>query len=215
MTFEPGVQFTSRGPVAINVLPQLADSAARVRAAQQLRGGPEGRFRRLRGVRRLLVPVLEDAFERSLALAAGMDARGYGRSGTATPAQRRTTGALMIAGLLGVVVGVYAMLDSTAPRLFALPMLALGTALALAGFASAGRRVERTRYRPDRWRAAEVVVALSAESPAEVDALVGRALAAGGARAQDRISDGPMYGWSFLDPDGHQWELIHMDLPAA
>ena len=61
----------------------------------------------------------------------------------------------------------------------------------------------------------EVVVALSAESPAEVDALVGRALAAGGARAQDRISDGPMYGWSVLDPDGHQWEVIHMDLAAT
>jgi predicted lactoylglutathione lyase len=56
----------------------------------------------------------------------------------------------------------------------------------------------------------EVVIALSASSPEEVDALVARALASGGARAQDKISDGPMYGWSFRDPDGHQWELIHM-----
>ena len=63
--------------------------------------------------------------------------------------------------------------------------------------------------------AREVVIALSAASPDEVDDLVGRALAAGGARAQDPVSDGPMYGWSFLDPDGHQWELIHMDLPAS
>jgi energy-coupling factor transport system permease protein len=31
------------------------------------------------------VPVLEDALERSLALAAGMDTRGYGRSGGAPP----------------------------------------------------------------------------------------------------------------------------------
>jgi uncharacterized protein len=58
----------------------------------------------------------------------------------------------------------------------------------------------------------EVVLALSAESPEEVDALVARALASGGAKAQDRIADGPMYGWSFLDPDGHHWELIHMGL---
>ena len=56
----------------------------------------------------------------------------------------------------------------------------------------------------------EVVIALSASSPAEVDDLVGRALAAGGAEAQDQVSDGVMYGWSFLDPDGHHWELIHM-----
>ncbi|WP_436699323.1 CbiQ family ECF transporter T component [Nocardioides sp. BYT-33-1] len=147
--------------VAISVVPQLADSARRVRAAQQLRGGPEGRFRRVRGVRRLLVPILEDSFDRSLALAAGMDARGYGRAGELTAAQRRGTGALIIAGLLGVCVGVYAFLDSTAPRVLALPMLAVGTLVALGGFALAGRRVRRTRYRPDRWRLPEVLVAAS------------------------------------------------------
>ena len=58
----------------------------------------------------------------------------------------------------------------------------------------------------------EVVIALSADSPAEVDDLVERALAAGGAKAQDKLVDGPMYGWSFLDPDGHHWELINMGL---
>lgn len=61
----------------------------------------------------------------------------------------------------------------------------------------------------------EAVIALSAASREEVDALVERALATGGTPAQDRMADGPMYGWSFLDPDGHQWELIHMDLTAA
>jgi len=144
--------------VAITVIPQLADSARRVRAAQQLRGGERGR---VRGLRRLLVPILEDAFERSLSLAAGMDARGYGRSGTATAGQRRTTGALMILGLIGICVGVYAFLDSSAPRLLAWPMLAVGVTAALGGFVLAGRRVHRTRYRPERWRVAEVLVALS------------------------------------------------------
>jgi energy-coupling factor transport system permease protein len=142
--------------VAVSVLPQLAESLQRVRAAQRLRPGVTGR---VRGVRRLLVPVLEDALERSLALAAGMDARGYGRSAGATPAQRRTTGAFMLAGLAGVCIGVYAVLDTTAPRVLALPMLGAGVAAALAGLLSAGRRVGRTRYRPDRWRAAELVVA--------------------------------------------------------
>ena len=61
----------------------------------------------------------------------------------------------------------------------------------------------------------EVVVALSAESAEEVDQLVERALASGGAKAQDKVSDGPMYGWSFRDPDGHHWELIHMDASGA
>ena len=83
--------------VAVTVLPQLADSVRRVRAAQTLRGGDTGR---VRGLRRVLVPVLEDSLERSLALAAGMDTRGYGRSSGATARERRTTGALMLLGLV-------------------------------------------------------------------------------------------------------------------
>ena len=144
--------------VAVTVLPQFADSVRRVRAAQRLRAGASGR---VRGLRRLVVPVLEDALERSLALAAGMDTRGYGRSAGLTATQRRTTGALMITGLCGVCVGVYAVLDRTAPRLLAVPMLVLGLALAVAGLLSAGRRVQRTRYRPDPWRWPETAVAAS------------------------------------------------------
>ena len=72
------------------------------------------------------MPVLEDALERSLALAAGMDSRGYGRAAGADRGQRRRTGALMLVGLLGICVGTYAVLDRTAPRCSAAPMLALG-----------------------------------------------------------------------------------------
>lgn len=142
--------------VAVSVLPQFADSARRVRAAQVLRGGETGRVGRLR---RFLVPVLEDAFERSLALAAGMDTRGYGRATGLTRAQRRTTGALMLIGLGGICVGTYAVLDTTAPRYLALPMLGLGLVAAGAGLVSAGRRVERTRYRADAWHWPELAVA--------------------------------------------------------
>lgn len=141
--------------VAVTVLPQLADSLQRVRRAQSLRAGQTGR---VRGVRRLVVPVLEDALERSLTLAAGMDTRGYGRSAGADPRQRRTTGGLMLLGLGGLCVGIYASLDLTAPRWLARPMLALGVLTAVAGMASAGRRVQRTRYRADRWRLPEVTV---------------------------------------------------------
>ena len=142
--------------VAVTVFPQLADSARRVRAAQALRGDTSGRVGRLR---RFPVPVLEDALERSLSLAAGMDARGYGRAGTATRTQRWTTGTLLLGALLGLCVGTYALLDHTAPRWLALPMLGAGVLMAIVGMVSAGRRVERSRYRPDRWRAPELMVA--------------------------------------------------------
>lgn len=144
--------------VAVALLPQLADSLRRVRAARQLRGVPGSRVGRLRGI---VVPVMEDALERSMSLAAGMDARGYGRAGDLTPAQRRTTGVLMLTGLIGICVGTYALLDQTAPRWLVLPGLVGGAALAAGGFWAAGRRVHRTRYRPDRWRVAEIGVSLS------------------------------------------------------
>jgi energy-coupling factor transport system permease protein len=144
--------------VAVTVLPQLVESARRVRAAQALRGGETGRVRRLR---RLLVPVLEDALERSLALAAGMDTRGYGRTSGATPRERRTTGALMLLGLCGICVGVYAGLDGTTPGWLGRPMLVVGVLVSFAGMYSAGLRVRRSRYRPTPWRWPEVVVALS------------------------------------------------------
>ena len=67
----------------------------------------------------------------------------------------------MLVGLCGICVGVYAVLDHTAPALLALPMLALGVLVAVIGLASAGRQVQRSRYRPDRWRLPELVVAAS------------------------------------------------------
>ncbi len=144
--------------VAVALLPQLADSLRRVRAARHLRGVPPGRVAGLRGI---VVPVMEDALERSLSLAAGMDARGYGRAGGLAQGQRRTTGALMLTGLVGLCVGTYALLDQTTPRWLAVVGLVGGVALAVGGFWSAGRRVERSRYRPDRWAAPEIAVALS------------------------------------------------------
>lgn len=144
--------------VAVTLLPQLAESVQRVRRAQQLRAGATGRVGRLR---RFVVPVLEDALERSLALAAGMDARGYGRSGAASPAERRVTGGLLLAGLCGLCVGTYAVLDRTTPRWLATPMVVAGLVLCVCGLGVAGRRVGRSIYRPDPWRWPEVVVALT------------------------------------------------------
>lgn len=66
----------------------------------------------------------------------------------------------------------------------------------------------------DPWVTTQVLNALSATSRAEVDELVARAVAAGG-KARSVMEQGPMYGHSFADPDGHVWELIHMDMGQA
>jgi energy-coupling factor transport system permease protein len=134
--------------IALSMFPQLAESVQRVRHARMLRGDPG---RGVSALRRVLVPVLEDAFERSLHLAASMDARGYGRTGEQSPSARRVSGTFLVLGLVGLCVGSYGLLDSTAPRLLAMPMLVVGLAVSAVGVALAGRRVGRTRYRPDRW----------------------------------------------------------------
>ena len=57
----------------------------------------------------------------------------------------------------------------------------------------------------------EALLSISCENRAEVDALVHRAIAAGGKHAMDPQDHGFMYGWSFYDPDGHHWEVVWMD----
>ena len=60
----------------------------------------------------------------------------------------------------------------------------------------------------------ESILAVSADSRDDVDALVDEALATGGSPAGPARDRGFAYGRSFHDPDGHLWEVIWMD-PAA
>jgi energy-coupling factor transport system permease protein len=69
------------------------------------------------------------------------------------------TAALMLGGMLGLCAGTYGLLDGTAPRLLGIPAILAGAALCSAGLALGGRRVARTHYRPDPWRAPEWIVA--------------------------------------------------------
>ena len=158
--------------IALSLFPQLAESVQRVRRARRLRGDPG---RGVGAFRRIVVPVLEDALERSISLAASMDSRGYGRAGDLSVAQRRTTGVLLVGGLLGLVVGTYAFLDYTAPRVMVWPMLVVGLALSAGGFVAAGRRVRRTRYRPDRWHPAELLTAATGIAAATLMAVAANA----------------------------------------
>jgi hypothetical protein len=62
----------------------------------------------------------------------------------------------------------------------------------------------------------EVLIALSADSAADVDDMVNKAAASGGTADPCPKQDyGFMYGRSFEDPDGHIWEVMWMDVAAA
>jgi predicted lactoylglutathione lyase len=59
----------------------------------------------------------------------------------------------------------------------------------------------------DAAKVKECVLCLSADSREAVDALVDRAIAAGGT-AGDSEDDGGMYGRSYTDLDGHSWQIF-------
>jgi energy-coupling factor transport system permease protein len=141
--------------IALTFAPQLVTDAARVRAAHRLRGHSAGG---LRSLRRLAMPVLEGALERSVDLAAAMDSRGYGRTTDTDRVSRRVTGICVFGGLLGVCIGVYGLLDGSASSWLGFPMLLLGLVLAAVGLRLGGRRTGRSRYRPDPWALPEWLV---------------------------------------------------------
>lgn len=143
--YELGVAVT----VALSVAPQLVESVQRVRRARRLRGAAG---RGIRALRAIAIPVLHDALERSLQLAAGMDARGYGRTAGVTRSSRQLTGAVLLAGLTGLCIGAYGLLGTGLPGPVSATAFAAGTAACVAGVALGGRRVSRSKYRPDPWR---------------------------------------------------------------
>ncbi|WSZ40177.1 energy-coupling factor transporter transmembrane protein EcfT [Streptomyces sp. NBC_00190] len=133
--------------VAMTFAPNMVADVARLRTARRLRGRPTGG---VRAVLQIGLPVLEGALERSVATAASMDARGYGRTAQVPPAVRHTTNVLTLGGLLGMCAGTYGLLAAQGAA-YGLPVLGIGLAMALAGLRLGGRRSVRTRYRPDRW----------------------------------------------------------------
>lgn len=139
--------------IAMTLAPQLVTSWRRVRRAQVLRG------RTLRGRRALTattLPVLEDALERSLSLAASMDARGYAR---VHRGNSRWVLVLLVAALVAAALGTYSLLDGATSGWWSLALFAVSGLGALTGAVLASRGVTTTRYRRDEWGVTETLIA--------------------------------------------------------
>lgn len=150
--------------IGVGVAPALVAAAASARRARRLRGiTAHG----LRALREGAVPVLTDAVDRSLALAASMDARGYARR--SGPPDARVA-PLLLGALTVLTLGAYAILTATGPGWAG--WLAVGLAAALAGVGGrlAGRVVRRSRYRVEHWGPAGLTVAVSGALAAAVAA---------------------------------------------
>ena len=67
----------------------------------------------------------------------------------------------------------------------------------------------------DARKATEVLIALSCDTRAEVEALVAKAVAAGATTPNAPQDHGFMFQHGFADLDGHQWEVFWMDMSQA
>lgn len=63
----------------------------------------------------------------------------------------------------------------------------------------------------DAKKSTEVLIALDTDSRQQVDEMVKKAVDAGGSVYMDPQDHGWMYGHSFADLDGHQWEVFFID----
>lgn len=157
--------------VSVAVAPQLAESVQRVLRARRLRGETG---RRLRAVRQVALPVLQDTLDRSIALASAMDSRGYGRGTGPARSTRRWSAVASLAGIIALTIGLYGLLDTTTPRYLGAPSLGAGLALCLLGLWLGGRGSRRTAYRPDPWRWPETATVLAGAAAAAAVVLTAR-----------------------------------------
>ena len=140
--------------VALSVAPQLIESGQRIHRARRLRGDTG---RGLRSLGRIALAVLADAIDRSMALAAGMEARGFGRTRGQSV---RGTLPLMIVSVLAATFGGFLLL-STDERWTAGALMAAGVAGTAVGLRRAGARLAVTHHRPQAWGWRENLVAAS------------------------------------------------------
>ena len=63
----------------------------------------------------------------------------------------------------------------------------------------------------DAKKTTEVLIAIDVKSRKDVDRMIKKAVAAGGSLYNKPQDHGWMYGHSFADLDGHQWEVLYMD----
>ncbi|MGC3955816.1 MAG: energy-coupling factor transporter transmembrane component T [Propionicimonas sp.] len=130
--------------IALSLAPQLIESLLRVRRARRLRGATA---RGVRALGAIAMPVLADAIERSLALASGMESRGFGRT-RGLPVKGSLT--LMLTAAILATAGVFLLLSTSFWQL-SLTLLIAGGVGAAWGLRLAGQRLAVTSYRPHPW----------------------------------------------------------------
>ena len=145
---------TSSFVIALNLAPQLIASARRIRLSSQLRNASN---RATKGLM-LIAPILEDSIDRSMALAASMDARGFGRRGSLTARQVRFSRLASLVSISALASGAYFLLTADAPWA-TLVTFAFGLSGIYASLKISGASNLRTRYATHVWQIKDSLVA--------------------------------------------------------
>ena len=133
--------------VAITLAPQLIESLQRVRRARSLRGRSSG----LGTLAGTVIPALEDTIDKSLALAASMDSRGFGRRGTLSVSEVRTARASSLAAICLILSGSYLILTSGGSQFTGISFIAMGIGFMALSTWLASKRSNRTCYKKLPW----------------------------------------------------------------
>lgn len=139
--------------IAVTFVPHMVRAAQEIKEAQEIRGH---RFRGLRDLLPLFMPLLTMSLERAIQLAESMESRGFGgmRKDQRTSPFQILTLALMIALAAGLFVRSY----WTRYRFEGAALIAMAIGGLVGIFWAMGRQVPRTRYRRWLWTLADSMV---------------------------------------------------------
>jgi energy-coupling factor transport system permease protein len=139
--------------VAINLAPQMISSLQRVQKARSLRGRSKG----LGSMAGTVIPVLEDAIDSSLSLAASMDSRGFGRRGNMSKSLVLSArlSSLMAVGFLSI--GSFTLLVGQTQTL-GWVLIGVGIMASFASIRINSKSQIRTRYEPAKLQFFDAIV---------------------------------------------------------
>jgi energy-coupling factor transport system permease protein len=144
--------------IALSFVPQLMASLKDVREAQLVRGH---KFRGLRDLPPLFVPLITTALERSLTLAESLEARGFGGTEYQPAWGHGATTAATLLSLLGLLAGLIWRAADVQPLWLGGVFLILSVLLLLAALYLQGHGFRRTHYRLEVWHPRDTWVSLA------------------------------------------------------
>jgi energy-coupling factor transport system permease protein len=133
--------------VAINLAPQLIESIQRIRRSRGLRGRNKG----IGVFASIVIPALEDTMDRSLALAASMDARGFGRRGNLSLGTLRLVRGLSFIAAVTLAIGAYLLVAASELGVLATVLIAASLIAIAIVIRITSRQSVRTSYRKLRF----------------------------------------------------------------